>query len=39
MHLLWYISMCTDTQCFMWTIYKTGHYNMPYDVIYVAENG
>ena len=39
MHFLWYISMCTDTQCFMWIIYKTGHYNMPYDVIYVAENG
>ena len=30
--------MCTDTLYFMWTIYKTGHYNIQYYVIYLAEN-
>ena len=30
--------MCTDTQYFMRTIYKTGHYNIQYYVIYIAIN-
>ena len=30
--------MCTDTLYFMWTIYKTGHYNIQYYVIYLLEN-
>ena len=38
MHFLGYIYMCTDTLYFMCTIYKTGHYNIPYEVIYKAEN-
>ena len=38
MNFLGYIYMCTDTLYFMWTIYKTGHYNIPYDVIYIGEN-
>ena len=38
MHFLGYIYMCTDTLYFMWTIYKTGHYNIQYYIIYLAEN-
>ena len=30
--------MCTDTLYFMWTIYKTGHYNIQYYVIYLLKN-
>ena len=38
MNFLGYIYMCTDTLYFMWTIYKTGHSNIQYDVIYIPEN-
>ena len=38
MHSLGYIYMCTYTLYFMWTIYKTGHCNIQYYVIYIAEN-
>ena len=30
--------MFTHTSYFMWTIYKTGHYNIQYYVIYLLEN-
>ena len=38
MHSLGYIYMCTDKLYFMWTICKTGHCNIQYYVIYIAEN-
>ena len=38
MHSLGYIYMCTDTLYYMWTLYMTGHCNIQYYVIYIAEN-
>ena len=38
MHSFGYIYLCTDILYFMWTLYKTGHCNIQYYAIYIAEN-